>query len=132
MIGCAVGFCEPSSAPHLLFMVSRPPRTSHRLNDGQKNLSCLTAFPFDKIKIDKSFISTLMKLHKSSAIISSATLARGLDISVTAEGVETSEPFERLRMLESCPRLSARLPDAAVRASEGKFQSERDGAARQD
>jgi EAL domain-containing protein (putative c-di-GMP-specific phosphodiesterase class I) len=42
----------------------------------------------------------LTRLHKSSAIISSAvTLASGLDICVTAEGVETAEQFERLRML---------------------------------
>jgi diguanylate cyclase (GGDEF)-like protein len=67
---------------------------------GYSSLSCLTAFPFDKIKIDKSFISNLTKLHKSSAIISSVvTLACGLDISVTAEGVETREQFERLQML---------------------------------
>src|SRR6202045_1404683 len=67
---------------------------------GYSSLSCLTAFPFDKIKIDKSFIGNLTKLHKSSAIISSVvTLASGLDISVTAEGVETPEQFERLRTL---------------------------------
>ena len=67
---------------------------------GYSSLSYLTAFPFDKIKIDKSFIGNMSKLHKSSAIISSiVTLARGLDISVTAEGVETTEQFERLRTL---------------------------------
>ena len=42
----------------------------------------------------------MTKLHKSSAIISSVvTLATGLDICVTAEGVETTEQFERLRTL---------------------------------
>jgi diguanylate cyclase (GGDEF)-like protein len=67
---------------------------------GYSSLSCLTAFPFDKIKIDKSFIRNLTKRDKSSAIISSiVTLARGLDMSVTAEGVETSEQFEQLRAL---------------------------------
>jgi diguanylate cyclase (GGDEF)-like protein len=67
---------------------------------GYSSLSCLTAFPFDKIKIDKSFISNLTKLHKSSAIISSVVaLASGLDMSVTAEGVETPEQLERLRTL---------------------------------
>jgi EAL domain-containing protein (putative c-di-GMP-specific phosphodiesterase class I) len=67
---------------------------------GYSSLSCLTAFPFDKIKIDKSFIGNLTKHDKSSAIISSiVTLARGLDMSVTAEGVETSEQFEQLRAL---------------------------------
>ena len=67
---------------------------------GYSSLSCLTAFPFDKIKIDRSFIGNLTKRHKSSAIISSiVTLARGLNLSVTAEGVETSEQFERLKTL---------------------------------
>jgi diguanylate cyclase (GGDEF)-like protein len=67
---------------------------------GYSSLSYLTTFPFDKIKIDKSFISNLTKRHQSSAIISSVvTLARGLDMSVTAEGVETREQFERLRTL---------------------------------
>ena len=67
---------------------------------GYSSLSCLTTFPFDKIKIDKSFIGNLSKRHTSSAIISSiVTLARGLDMSVTAEGVETREQLERLRTL---------------------------------
>ena len=67
---------------------------------GYSSLSCLTAFPFDKIKIDRSFIGNLTKRHKSSAIISSiVTLARGLNLSVTAEGVETQEQFERLKTL---------------------------------
>jgi diguanylate cyclase (GGDEF)-like protein len=65
---------------------------------GYSSLSCLTAFPFDKIKIDKSFVSHLTKRNKSSAIISSVVaLARGLNMSVTAEGVETREQFELLR-----------------------------------
>jgi diguanylate cyclase (GGDEF)-like protein len=67
---------------------------------GYSSLSCLTAFPFDKIKIDKSFIGNLTSHRNSSAIISSiVTLARGLDMSVTAEGVETREQFERLGAL---------------------------------
>ena len=67
---------------------------------GYSSLSYLTAFPFDKIKIDKSFINSLSRQPRSTAIISSiVTLARGLDMSVTAEGVETSEQFERLKTL---------------------------------
>ncbi|MEZ2146082.1 EAL domain-containing protein [Bradyrhizobium sp. DN5] len=67
---------------------------------GYSSLSYLTAFPFDKIKIDKSFIRNLTNQPRSSAIISSiVTLARGLDMSVTAEGVETREEFERLKAL---------------------------------
>ncbi|WP_035687038.1 EAL domain-containing protein [Bradyrhizobium sp. Cp5.3] len=67
---------------------------------GYSSLSYLTAFPFDKIKIDKSFIRNLTHQPRSSAIISSiVTLARGLDMSVTAEGIETPEEFERLTAL---------------------------------
>ena len=67
---------------------------------GYSSLSYLTAFPFDKIKIDKSFIRNLTHQPRSSAIIASiVTLARGLDMSVTAEGVETAEEFERLKAL---------------------------------
>ncbi|TWI03955.1 EAL domain-containing protein [Bradyrhizobium daqingense] len=67
---------------------------------GYSSLSYLTAFPFDKIKIDKSFIRNLTQQPRSSAIISAiVTLARGLDMSVTAEGVETREEYERLKAL---------------------------------
>ncbi|HEX9209563.1 MAG TPA: EAL domain-containing protein [Bradyrhizobium sp.] len=67
---------------------------------GYSSLSYLTAFPFDKIKIDRSFIRNLTHQPRSSAIISSiVTLARGLDMSVTAEGVETPEEYERLKAL---------------------------------
>ncbi len=67
---------------------------------GYSSLSYLTMFPFDKIKIDKSFIRNLAHHPRSAAIISSiVTLARGLDMSVTAEGVETHEQFERLKAL---------------------------------
>jgi diguanylate cyclase (GGDEF)-like protein len=67
---------------------------------GYSSLSYLTTFPFDKIKIDKSFIANLTKRHNSTAIISSiVTLARGLDIVVTAEGVETREQYDRLKSM---------------------------------
>ena len=67
---------------------------------GYSSLSYLTTFPFDKIKIDKSFIRDLTKRPESNAIIASImTLARGLDIMVTAEGVETPEQFEQLKAL---------------------------------
>jgi diguanylate cyclase (GGDEF)-like protein len=67
---------------------------------GYSSLSCLTTFPFDKIKIDKSFMGNLSAHYKSAAIISSVvTLARGLDMSVTAEGVETVEQLDGLKTL---------------------------------
>jgi EAL domain-containing protein (putative c-di-GMP-specific phosphodiesterase class I) len=67
---------------------------------GYSSLSYLTTFPFDKIKIDKSFIRNLTERQENAAIISSiVTLARGLNMSVTAEGVETREQLDRLRLL---------------------------------
>ena len=65
---------------------------------GYSSLSYLTRFPFDKIKIDKSFTQGLSSRADCAAVVASVlTLARGLDIAVTAEGVETEEQFELLR-----------------------------------
>ncbi|MDR3468280.1 MAG: EAL domain-containing protein [Xanthobacteraceae bacterium] len=67
---------------------------------GYSSLSYLTMFPFDKIKIDKSFIRDLGSSAHCGAIVTSIlTLARGLDISVTAEGIETAEQLALLRQL---------------------------------
>jgi EAL domain-containing protein (putative c-di-GMP-specific phosphodiesterase class I) len=57
---------------------------------GYSSLSYLRKFPFDKVKIDKSFIQELPNAHNSSAIVRAITgLARALGMSTTAEGVET-------------------------------------------
>ena len=65
---------------------------------GYSSLNYLTKFPFDKIKIDKSFTQGLLNRTDCAAVVASVlTLARGLDMSVTAEGVETKEQFELLR-----------------------------------
>jgi EAL domain-containing protein (putative c-di-GMP-specific phosphodiesterase class I) len=67
---------------------------------GYSSLRSLTAFPFDKIKIDKSFVANLGQRDESAAVISSVvTLARGLGINITAEGVETEEQLAQLRAL---------------------------------
>jgi len=67
---------------------------------GYSSLSYLTMFPFDKIKIDKSFIRHLGDNAHCGAIVTSIlTLARGLNMSVTAEGVETEEQLALLRQL---------------------------------
>jgi diguanylate cyclase (GGDEF)-like protein len=67
---------------------------------GYSSLGSLTAFPFNKIKIDKSFIADLTRNYKSTAIVCTiVTLASGLDMQVTVEGVETREQFERLKPL---------------------------------
>jgi diguanylate cyclase (GGDEF)-like protein len=67
---------------------------------GYSSLRSLTAFPFNKIKIDKSFVANLSVRDESAAVISSVvTLARGLGIQITAEGVETEEQLTQLRSL---------------------------------
>jgi EAL domain-containing protein (putative c-di-GMP-specific phosphodiesterase class I) len=63
------------------------------------SLGQLTMFPFDRIKIDKSFTQNLARRTECAAIISAVlTLARTLDIATTAEGVETAEQFQLLRL----------------------------------
>ena len=65
---------------------------------GYSSLSYLTKFPFDKIKIDRSFTQGMGSRSDCDAIISSVlTLARGLNISIAAEGVETEEQAALLR-----------------------------------
>jgi EAL domain-containing protein (putative c-di-GMP-specific phosphodiesterase class I) len=65
---------------------------------GYSSLSYLTMFPFDKIKIDKSFTQGLTNRAACAAVVASVlTLARGLDMTVTAEGIETKQQFELLR-----------------------------------
>lgn len=55
-------------------------------------------FPFDKIKIDRSFTQGLQERAGCAAIVASIlSLARGLNMMVTAEGVETEQQLELLR-----------------------------------
>ena len=64
---------------------------------GYSSLGYLTTFPVDKIKIDKAFTQGLSKRVECTAIVESVlTLARGLNIATTAEGVETEDQLELL------------------------------------
>jgi diguanylate cyclase (GGDEF)-like protein len=65
---------------------------------GYSSLSYLRMFPFDKIKIDRSFVAELSERSDCAAIVCAITgLGRSLDIATTAEGVETRQQFEMLR-----------------------------------
>jgi diguanylate cyclase (GGDEF)-like protein len=65
---------------------------------GYSSMRYLQMFPFDKIKIDKSFIQSMTNHADSAAIVSAITgLGRSLDVETTAEGVETVEQFTFLR-----------------------------------
>ena len=69
---------------------------------GYSSLSYLRSFPFDKIKIDQSFIRDLTDRRDSLAIVRAIVgLGRSLNMVTTAEGVETKEQFDSLRA-EGC------------------------------
>jgi diguanylate cyclase (GGDEF)-like protein/PAS domain S-box-containing protein len=76
---------------------------------GYSSLSYLQSFPFDKIKIDKAFISNLEHNNQSATIIRAVIgLARGLELPVLAEGVETKEQLAFLAK-ESCNEIQGYL-----------------------
>jgi len=65
---------------------------------GYSSLGYLRLFPFDKIKIDRSFVAELSSRPDCAAIVCAVTgLGRSLQIETTGEGVETLEQFELLR-----------------------------------
>ncbi|AWM02309.1 EAL domain-containing protein [Bradyrhizobium amphicarpaeae] len=76
---------------------------------GYSSLSYLRSFPFDKIKIDRSFVSELATREDSMAIIRAVTgLGRSLGIVTTAEGVENDVQLELLRR-EGCTQAQGYL-----------------------
>jgi EAL domain-containing protein (putative c-di-GMP-specific phosphodiesterase class I) len=67
---------------------------------GYSSLGYLYRLPVDELKIDKSFIETMLIDTRSMAVVRAIVgLAEGLDLSVVAEGVETKEQAEALRKL---------------------------------
>ncbi|MDG2530407.1 EAL domain-containing protein [Caulobacter endophyticus] len=72
---------------------------------GFSSLSTLQSFPFDKIKIDKSFVENIHRHDRATVIVRAVLgLGRSLEIPVVAEGVETQEQIDFLRG-ESCAEL---------------------------
>ena len=58
----------------------------------------MQSFPFDKLKIDQSFVRALTTRGEAGAIIGAITdLARALSIETTAEGVESGAQLDQLR-----------------------------------
>jgi len=76
---------------------------------GYSSLSYLRSFPFDKIKIDRSFVTDLATRDESMAIVRAVTgLGKSLGIVTTAEGVETDTQFDLLRQ-EGCTQAQGYL-----------------------
>ena len=76
---------------------------------GYSSLSYLQSFPFDKIKIDRSFVKDIAENQGSLNIVRAvAALAKGLGMSTTAEGVETAEQLDGIRS-EGCSEMQGFL-----------------------
>ena len=65
---------------------------------GYSSIAQLRSLPFDRIKIDRSFISNIASSSDSAALVEGiALLGKGLGLPITAEGIENEEVLERLR-----------------------------------
>jgi EAL domain-containing protein (putative c-di-GMP-specific phosphodiesterase class I) len=85
---------------------------------GYSSLSYLRCFPFDKIKIDRSFVRELSERPDCVAIIRAvAGLGSSLGIATTAEGIETIEQLECVRA-EGCTEVQGYLFSPPRPASE--------------
>jgi len=85
---------------------------------GYSSLSYLRSFPFDKIKIDRSFVKDLVARTDCVAIVRAISgLGRSLNITTTAEGVETTDQLDWLRA-EGCNEVQGFLFSAAKPAAE--------------
>jgi EAL domain-containing protein (putative c-di-GMP-specific phosphodiesterase class I) len=72
---------------------------------GYSSLSYLCSFPFDKIKIDGSFVRNIAEEASSLAIVRAVTgLSTSLGMTATAEGVETKQQFDRV-LSEGCKEI---------------------------
>jgi predicted signal transduction protein with EAL and GGDEF domain len=76
---------------------------------GYSSLSYLQSFPFDKIKIDRSFVKDIAESTGSLNIVRAvAALAKGLGMAATAEGVETQAQLDKIRG-EGCSEMQGFL-----------------------
>ncbi|MCC6775809.1 MAG: EAL domain-containing protein [Hyphomicrobiales bacterium] len=126
--------------PHALSVLRRLKALGVRIamddfGTGYSSLSNLQAFPFDKIKIDRSFICDLPRSVQAATIVRAViALGRELDLAVLAEGVETTEQLEFLAG-EGCAEvqgylLGRPLPIADQSGLVGCDGAGRDGAGR--
>jgi EAL domain-containing protein (putative c-di-GMP-specific phosphodiesterase class I) len=92
---------------------------------GYSSLSYLTEFPFDKVKVDRSFIRDLQSRPEKIAVIEAiARMAQALHMDVTVEGVETRQQLDVLRekrcdiaqgFFYSAARPASEIPEVVAR-----------------
>lgn len=90
---------------------------------GYSSLGYIDRYPIDSIKIDRSFVTRMMKHERSVAIVKSIlSLGQALDLAIVAEGVETVGQLEQLRKL-GCPYAQGFLlsPPVLARDAEALF-----------
>lgn len=76
---------------------------------GYSSLSYFRQFPFDKVKIDRSFIADMLHNGQARSIVEAIiSLGRGLNLEVVAEGVETEEQLDQLRQ-QGCTQVQGYL-----------------------
>jgi diguanylate cyclase (GGDEF)-like protein len=96
---------------------------------GYSSLSYLQSFPFDKLKIDRSFIQNLLTREGASAIVRAITeLAHALNIETTAEGVEETAQLMELRA-HGCSSVQGFLFAEPMTAADVERLFKEDGAA---
>ncbi len=85
---------------------------------GYSSLTYLQSFPFDKIKIDRSFVKDITENSGSLNIVRAvAALANGMGMTATAEGVETQEQLDKIAS-EGCTEMQGFLFSRPLPASE--------------
>lgn len=100
---------------------------------GYSSLGTLRAFPFDRIKIDRSFVFDMTRNSDAAAIVDSVLgLGRAMGLTVVAEGVETEEQLRLLRTL-GCQQIQGYLigkpmPAGHYAAVTGKVSNHISGA----
>jgi diguanylate cyclase (GGDEF)-like protein/PAS domain S-box-containing protein len=86
---------------------------------GYSSLSYLRQFPFNKIKIDRSFVQDIDDPNTAAIVRAVVGLGKRVGAAITAEGVETKEQLKRVRR-EGCTEVQGYLFGAPMHAEETK------------
>lgn len=96
-------FIQDSATAHTTLRLLKRLGVTVAIDDfgtGYSSLSTLRDFPFDRLKVDRSFVSDMVNNAGAAAIVNSVIgLGRAMGMRVVAEGVETEEQLGMLRLL---------------------------------